>query len=802
MSPNDPLAEAGRWLDAKLAGAPVPTLLLVIGLGEGHLLDVLEARAPETKVLALEPDRAATRAFRARRDWSAWLHSGRLIYLEAPHYRGSEEAWSIFPARSEAHVLLTHPSIEARPGPAAVEAARVLKKILFGARANAAARLQFAPRYLSNSLRNLPAIVAGSDVRALDGAFRGIPAVVVGAGPSLDGSLGALRDLADHALVISTDTALRPLATAGTPVPLVVGLDPGAANAKHFMLLPETPGTWLVSESALDPIAGEAFHGRTFWFRVANHHPWPWYAGLGVDVERLDVWASTVDCAAFQPWQCWPRLRSDRVCRRGPRLHATDAPTAADRTYEFEWALAAALGRDLGWIWDQQLARSDRAQRPDLHGGETTTTPTLAAVRDWLVEQASRSGRISADRSRALRRGTARRHHRCRGSRVRTPGSMRVLHLTSFVQGGAGRAIAALAAAQRTSGHEVVVITSATGAPGYGNYPAHLDALRRAGVPFDEVDSLFTRDESAHQRVVDHVERQYGGLAGFDIVHAHAAVPSAIALRLRQRVGVLVPVLQTMHGWGIAKTPAQRDADVAALHAIDRVVVPAPTSLLQLGSLGIDPGRIQVIPYGVPPRERGASGGDPLRAEIASWRRNEAVVLCCVGTIGERKNQRLVVDALQALGNPRLRAVFVGDGDVDGLRERAARAGLAAHVRVTGYRNDARDVAAACDVLVLPSLSEGQPLAILEAFCDGVPVVASAIPELQELVSDGVTGWLADPNDADSLARVLTGVLTQDTAGQIALIERAQTEWRASYSLERMISAYKTLYRELTGLDD
>src|SRR5262245_49810437 len=95
---DDPLVEAGRWLDAKLAGAPIPNLLLVIGLSEGHLLDLLETRAPGTKVLALEPDPKAVRAFRERRDWSAWLKSGRLIYLVGPEYEGADEAWRIFPA--------------------------------------------------------------------------------------------------------------------------------------------------------------------------------------------------------------------------------------------------------------------------------------------------------------------------------------------------------------------------------------------------------------------------------------------------------------------------------------------------------------------------------------------------------------------------------------------------------------------------------------------------------------------------------------------------------------------------------
>ena len=387
---EDPLVEAGRWLDAKLAGAPVPKLLLVIGLGEGHLLDVLATRAPETKVLALEPDARAARAFRERRDWSDWLNAGRLVYLTAPDYAGADEAWRIFPPGEDAHKLLSHPSIEGSPTPAAIEAARVLKKILFGVKANAAARRRFAAPYLLNTLRNLPAIVSGSDVRALADAFRGIPAIVVGAGPSLDRSIAELRDIAGRALIISTDTAVRPLLNAGVTPPLAVGLDPGAANAQHFKLLPNTSGTWLVSEAALDPIAADGFDDRTFWFRVAPHHPWPWYNELGIDVGKLDVWASVLTAA----FELAVLAGADPIVFVGSDLAFTDArPYCRGTAYEFEWALTAARGGDLETTWAAQMGRSERLQQPDVHGRQTTTTRTLSEVRDWLVGRASRSGR-------------------------------------------------------------------------------------------------------------------------------------------------------------------------------------------------------------------------------------------------------------------------------------------------------------------------------------------------------------------------------------------------------------------------
>ena len=75
---------AAQWLDAACRDRPIHPFSSCSGLDAGHLLDVLDERAPSTKVLALEPDRAMADAFLARRDWSSWLASGRLAHLVHP----------------------------------------------------------------------------------------------------------------------------------------------------------------------------------------------------------------------------------------------------------------------------------------------------------------------------------------------------------------------------------------------------------------------------------------------------------------------------------------------------------------------------------------------------------------------------------------------------------------------------------------------------------------------------------------------------------------------------------------------
>jgi hypothetical protein len=387
---RDRSTDTERWLDGQLAGRPIPALVVVVGLGDGDLLDVLERRDRAVRVLALDPDPSTAGAFLQRPDRRRWMESGRLTCLAAPDYAGADEAWRLVPPALEEFILLVSPDLQADVQPATVNALQIVKRIVFGARANAEARRKFAPRYLTNSLRNAPAIAAGRDVRALADAYRAVPAVIVAAGPSLDRVIDDLRGVENHALLIAVDTALRPLLNAGVAPQLAVGLDPSETNARHFRQLPDCPRTWLVSESALDPSANRPFGDRTFWFRVGDHEPWPWYNQLGLDVGLLDVWGSVLT-AAFQVAML---AGCDPIVVVGADLSHTDGrPYCRGTTYEFNWAALTAQGAGLTALWETGAAQAPRTRMLDLRGVETATTPVLLAFRDWMLAHAARSGR-------------------------------------------------------------------------------------------------------------------------------------------------------------------------------------------------------------------------------------------------------------------------------------------------------------------------------------------------------------------------------------------------------------------------
>jgi hypothetical protein len=387
---TDPVADAGRWLDERLAGRPVPPLVVVVGLGTGHVLLAIEKRSPETRVLAFEPDPNFARPFLTEGKWRRWTASGRLTLFVGPDYQGAEDAWRLFPHEPNGFTLLVDPALERNLQPSVVEALRIIKRLLFGARANAAAQKEFAPRYLLNTLRNLPALLAGQDVRALTDRYRGVPAVVAAAGPSLDGIIAELGAVKGRALLVAVDTALRPLLVHGVAPHLVVGLDPSDLNARHYHLLADCPDTWLVAESGLDRSATREFDGRTYWYRVARHHPWPFYNEVGIEVGYLEVWGSVLT-AAFQTAVL---AGCDPIVFVGADLAFTGGhPYCRGTTFEFDWAKWAAYGYRIEDLWQQSIRRGEPVEEQDLHGFATPTRRSLVAFRDWLVTRSRKSGR-------------------------------------------------------------------------------------------------------------------------------------------------------------------------------------------------------------------------------------------------------------------------------------------------------------------------------------------------------------------------------------------------------------------------
>jgi glycosyltransferase involved in cell wall biosynthesis len=371
-----------------------------------------------------------------------------------------------------------------------------------------------------------------------------------------------------------------------------------------------------------------------------------------------------------------------------------------------------------------------------------------------------------------------------------------IVHLSTFLQGGAGRAITDLACAQRRAGDSVLVVSSRTGEAGYGSYPHYLEELTAAGVPVLLEDSLFKRDPAANRRVLDRLLDQKAPDA-VDLVHAHAGVPARIGLRYAGGSSRRVAVIQTQHGWGTNKTSEQESEDLATLNAVDHVVVTSEATGALLAARGVPADRMTCIECGLPadPPSPVPADAKAIRAALDGEHRH---VIGCIGSITANKNQKLLLHALARSGNDRVSAVFVGEG-AEQLAETIHVLKLASRVRTLGYRPDASQWMPAFDLLVVPSLSEGQGLVVLEAFRAGVPVVASDIPALRSLVTDGATGWLFPSGDVGALARAINRALAASLPERARITAAARARFLAEYTVELMVARHEVLYRSVMG---
>lgn len=173
------------------------------------------------------------------------------------------------------------------------------------------------------------------------------------------------------------------------------------------------------------------------------------------------------------------------------------------------------------------------------------------------------------------------------------------------------------------------------------------------------------------------------------------------------------------------------------------------------------------------------------------------VQVVSVGRLAAPKDFSTLVAAVARLPKGRVHLRVFGDGPLRSeLEAQTAALGIDTVVEFAGEVPDVRPRLQDADVFVLASLSEGMPVSILEAMAAGLPVVASGVPGLDEVVVDGQTGFLTPPGDAAALAARL-GQLVDDSSLRNALGKAGRARAEAYFSLPAWQEAHFSLYRSL-----
>ncbi|MFO0888499.1 MAG: glycosyltransferase [Isosphaeraceae bacterium] len=385
-------------------------------------------------------------------------------------------------------------------------------------------------------------------------------------------------------------------------------------------------------------------------------------------------------------------------------------------------------------------------------------------------------------------------HTRPRAAGTTTAGSRpRVCHVVlSLDCGGLERIVVDLVRDGRDLGMETSVL-----------------CLEKPGVMAREVERLggavvsLGKRPGLSPRLILRIREKLAGLRP-DVVHTHQ-IGALLYAGPAARMARVPAVVHTEHGnhlagaGGTARRARGRLLFGLAGRFASRIFCVSEEIAEALASVGGVPReRMAVVPNGIDtdkfatPRSRG-------------WAREQlgipghARVIGTVGRLNEVKRQDLLIRAFGRVAArcPDSHLMIVGDGPLRGdLQILVDRLGLSGRVHFAGHQDHPERFLPTMDLFALTSRSEGMPLAVLEAWAAGLPVVASGVGRLPKVIDDGRTGLLFPSGDEVRLESCLIRLL-EDSVLSATLGSAGRAEVNARYSLRQMTRTYASQYEEL-----
>ncbi len=380
-------------------------------------------------------------------------------------------------------------------------------------------------------------------------------------------------------------------------------------------------------------------------------------------------------------------------------------------------------------------------------------------------------------------------------------GKIRVLHIiTRLIVGGAQEMV--LLAARGVDSHRFechVVAGPETGPEG-----SMQDEFHAAGVRVTiEPDLCREMSPLRDWRATRALSRLIGD-GGYSLVHTHTAKAGILGREAARRAGV--PAVHHVHGWSFSGFRGWRRRVFAAL---ERRAARSSAALAVVTDRdirkGLDAGighieQYRLIRAGVDLSRFPLAGPEERRAARA--RLGIAPDEFCVGYVGRLAPQKAPLDLVRAVAAARqhgqLRFLLVGDGPMRAETERALHAARLTDSTIQlGLRRDIEAVLPACDVFASASLWEGLPRALIEAMAVGVPVAATAVDGVAELIVNRETGLLVPPGDPEALGRAITE-LREDPGLRDMVVAGARVACE-EYSAIEMVRRLEALYDDVVG---
>jgi len=361
---------------------------------------------------------------------------------------------------------------------------------------------------------------------------------------------------------------------------------------------------------------------------------------------------------------------------------------------------------------------------------------------------------------------------------------VRLLHvLAPGAVGGLERVVQLLAHGQAHAGDDVHVAAVLDQA--HAGHPL-LDALAAGGVTTHVIvlpGRRYWRERAAILEL--------GGRLRPVVVHTHGYRPDVVDAAAARRLGI--PTVTTVHGFtgGDWKNRLYERLQRRAHRRFDAVVAVSRPLVEQLIESGVPAHRVHLVQNAwqetAPPLDHPA-------ARRALGLREDGFLIGWVGRLSSEKRPDLLLDALVHLTDLPVTVSVIGNGpEHRSLAARARRLGVERLVRWHGTVPDAGRCFAAFDVFVLSSHTEGTPIALFEAMAAGVPIVATRVGGVPDVVSP-VEAALVTPDDPVALALAIRAVYGNPGAGR-ERVQRARARLRRDFTTPPWLDRYAAIYR-------
>ena len=364
---------------------------------------------------------------------------------------------------------------------------------------------------------------------------------------------------------------------------------------------------------------------------------------------------------------------------------------------------------------------------------------------------------------------------------------MNILLLTShFDTGGITSYVTTLSAGLRRAGHRVIVVSAGGDAVGI---------LEKAGVRHLRVD-IRVKSE-AHPKIYLSLPRLAALIRaqGIDIIHAQTRVTQVMAFWLGRMTGV--PFVTTCHGF--FKPRLFRKVFPCWGQGVIAISRPVREHLIK--DFNMDTGRVHLVSNGVDMSCYTFTDDALRRQKRAQWSVDGSPVVGMIARLSDVKGIDVLIRAMPAVvaSFPSVRLMIVGQGPQENdLRTLVHQLGLEKNVSFRSIVQSTADILPVFDVFVMPSLQEGLGLSVMEAMAAGIPVVASNVGGLPDLIKDGQTGFLTPVGDSTALGKRINGMLG-DPARALNMARAARALIEKEFSSQRMVEGTIKVYEKYSG---